>query len=89
VHSNLSKFQLYKKQNISFLIASKSWLKLHEWQKRHLSENKISEEPQQLHMFLTGPGATGKTHVVGAVSNVMGIYNIVYVILPPLVVQPK
>ena len=40
-----------------------------------MSENNISEEPQQLHMFLTGPGGTGKTHVVGAVSNLMGAYG--------------
>ena len=26
-------------------------------------------------MFLTGPGVTGKTHVVGAVSNVMSAYG--------------
>jgi len=45
-----------------------------------LSENKISEEPQQLCMFLTGPGGTGKTHVVGAVSNLMGAYGCEYCI---------
>src|SRR5882672_8959076 len=49
--------------------------KLHEWQKTNLSENKVSEEPKQLCMFLTGPGGTGKTHVIGAVSNVMGAYG--------------
>ena len=36
------KFQLNKKQKISFLIASNAWLKFHEWQKRNLSENKVS-----------------------------------------------
>ena len=66
------KFQLNKNQKISFLIASNAWLKLHEWQRRNLSENKVSDKPQQLRMFLTGPGGTGKTHVIGAVSNVMG-----------------
>jgi len=60
---------------VSFLIVSNAWLKLHEWLKINLSENKVSEEPQQLHIFLIGPGGTGKSYVIGAVSNLMGAYG--------------
>lgn len=36
-------------------------------------EKKLSKEP--LRMFLTGPGGTGKTHVVKAVQKVMEFYG--------------
>ena len=39
------------------------------------NKKKASEEPKQLRMFLTGPGGTGKTDVVDAVSNLMGAYG--------------
>ena len=38
-------------------------------------KNKLSEQPPQLCILLTGPGGTGKTHIVCAVNKVMSPYG--------------
>jgi hypothetical protein len=67
------KFKLNDRQHIAFIIAANSWLTLHAY--HQTADPSHLEIPPQLRMFLTGPGGTGKTHVVGAVHPVMTAYG--------------
>jgi len=59
-------FQLNKKQNYTFQIISNHFLK------RFILKD-LDEKP--LRMLMTGPGGTGKTHVVKALQKVMKFYG--------------
>ena len=65
-------------QRVAFLIIANAWLKLYIEQKSQecssLTNDKMSKY-NQLHMFLTGPGGTGKTYVIGGLTKLMVSYN--------------
>jgi hypothetical protein len=61
-----SKFGLNKKQWISFRLVACSFIKTHA---------SMSDNPQPICILLTGPGGTGKTHVVNALRTLMAEYG--------------
>jgi len=61
-----SKFGLNKKQWIAFCLIACSFIKTHV---------SMSENPQPIRILLTGPGGTGKTHVVNALRALMAEYG--------------
>ena len=61
-----SKFGLNKKQWISFRLVARSFIKTHA---------SMSDHPQPIRILLTGPGGTGKTHVVNALRALMAEYG--------------
>ncbi|KAK0448216.1 hypothetical protein EV421DRAFT_1662700, partial [Armillaria borealis] len=62
------KFKLNAEQEIAFMIMSKTFA----LRKTFVNvDMNTLEEPFPLHMFLTGPGRTGKTHVIKALMAVM------------------
>ena len=63
------KYNLQSQQWIAFRIITNSFLQ------NHILKEKKLQEREPLRMFLTGPGGTGKTHVVKAVQNVMEHYG--------------
>ena len=65
-------------QRVAFLIIANAWLKLYIEQKsRECSSlhNDTMTNYDQLRMFLTGPGGTGKTYVIGGLTKLMVSYN--------------
>ena len=65
-------------QPVNFLIIANAWLKLYIEQKSQdcsLLSNDMMSNYNQLHMFLTGPGGTGKTYVIGGSTKLMVTYN--------------
>src|SRR3977135_4473670 len=74
------KFTMNSMQHIAFLICCKAWFDVHLCHLQHQKGiNDMSDgdivHPAQLRMFLTGPGGTGKTHVINAVSEVLAVYG--------------
>ena len=61
-----SKFGLNKKQWIAFRLVARSFIKTHA---------SMSDHPQPIRILLTGPGGTGKTHVVNALRALMAEYG--------------
>jgi len=59
--------ELNEKQWIAFCIITRSFIR------HHVYKQDVQEEPLQ--MFMTGPGGTGKTHVIKAVQKVMVHYG--------------
>ncbi|PBL03892.1 hypothetical protein ARMGADRAFT_882887, partial [Armillaria gallica] len=69
------KFKLNTKQEIAFMIMAKTFA-LH---KTYVNVDMDTlQEPFSLHMFLTGPGGTGKTHVIKALMAVMKGFDSTY-----------
>ena len=66
-------------QWVAFLIIANAWLKLYIEQKSQecssLTNDKMSKY-NQLHMFLTGPGGTGKIYVIGGLIKLMVSYTV-------------
>jgi hypothetical protein len=60
-------FNMNERQWIAFRIIAQSFIQ------RHVSKQYLDKDP--LRMFMTGPGGTGKTHVVKAVREVMRHYG--------------
>jgi len=61
---------LNEKQWVAYRIIARSFVR------RHVCKQNVEEEP--LRMFMTGPGGTGKTHVVKAVQKVMEYYGVAH-----------
>ena len=67
-------FKFNDMQWVAFLVAANSWLTLHAY--HDLCSNTLPhsnndmKEPEPLCMFLTGPGGTGKTYVIGELKSV-------------------
>ena len=61
---------LNEKQWVAYRIIARSFIS------RHVYKQDVKEEP--LRMFMTGPGGTGKTHVVKAVQKVMEHYGVAH-----------
>ncbi len=69
----VSIFGLNTKQCYAFIIAAKCFK---EFLKRKLADNSsVANQNHALHMFMTGPGGTGKTHVVKALKELMNSYG--------------
>ena len=71
-------FRLNQMQRVAFLIIANAWLKLYIEQKSQecsLLSNDNRSKYNQLRMFITGPGGTGKTHVIGGLTKLMVSYN--------------
>jgi PIF1-like helicase len=61
-----SEHQLNSKQWVAFQIIARSFIKTH---------LEMSDTPEPIRILLTGPGGTGKTHVVNALRALMEIYG--------------
>jgi hypothetical protein len=69
-----AKFTLNREQHIAFSIIAKSWLAFNEARNCSADPDKyMAENP--LHLLLTGPGGTGKTHVAAAQQHLMEMLN--------------
>jgi hypothetical protein len=66
-----SRFNLNKKQWIGFRIIARAFLQIH---------LQLLEKKEPLRILLTGPGGTGKTHVVQALHAVMAVYGCEHVL---------
>lgn len=66
-------FTLNDKQHIAFLICAQRFKELLQSEPQ---DQAMSQKP--LHMCLTGPGGTGKTHVVNALRELMSRYGCAY-----------
>ncbi|KAK0432389.1 hypothetical protein EV421DRAFT_1719583, partial [Armillaria borealis] len=62
LNDTVQKFKLNTEQEIAFRIMADTFIKR-------------EPEPFPLHMFLTGPGGTGKTHVIKALCDVMDAFG--------------
>ena len=69
INSNGCKFHLNRMQWVAFRIMARSFIR------RYLLELKEELVTEPLRMLLTGPGGTGKTHVVKALRGVMAEYG--------------
>lgn len=72
----VEKFGLNEMQSMAFRIVSRRFFVMHAGN----TSNQIEGDPSatglnSLRMFLTGPGGTGKTHIVKALADVMASYN--------------
>ena len=61
-----TEFHLNSKQWVAFRIIARSFIKIH---------LKMFDKPEPIHMLMTGPAGTGKTHVVNAVCALMVEYG--------------
>ena len=73
-------FEINQMQRVAFLIIANAWFKLYIEQKPQecssLTNDKISKY-NQLHMFLTGPGGSGKTYVIGGLTKLIVSYTVI------------
>src|SRR6266850_8443221 len=69
----IAQFQLNKKQQIAFHIGAQRLKELLEIDVT--SGNGTIGRGKPLHMLMTGPGGTGKTHVVKALKELMKLYG--------------
>ncbi|PBK83619.1 hypothetical protein ARMGADRAFT_863311, partial [Armillaria gallica] len=69
------KFKLNTEQEIAFMIMVKTFALC----KTYVNVDMDTlQEPFPLHMFLTGPGGTGKTHVIKALMAIMKGFDSMY-----------
>ena len=72
-------FKFNDMQQAAFLVAANSWLTLHAYHdlcnNTSPPSNNDMKKPEPLHMFLTGPGGTGKTQVIGRLNQLLISYN--------------
>ncbi|KAK0430562.1 hypothetical protein EV421DRAFT_1692099, partial [Armillaria borealis] len=68
LNDTVQKFKLNTEQEIAFRIMADTFIKQGE------------PEPFPLRMFLTGPGGTGKTHVIKALCDVMDMFGYSHVV---------
>ena len=66
---------LNRKQTIAFCIIANSFFKLMDDRKNGINSTIDSKYKKYLSLLLTGPGGTGKTHVVKAIQRVMEAYG--------------
>lgn len=70
-------FNLNKEQHILYEICVKQFIQLNTFRNGH-STSDIDNHSKPLQMVLTGPGDTGKTHIVNALKAIMNEYKCVH-----------